>query len=132
MQSSNIIYYTSLLSLASKLYLHFAFNSYISTLPHLEVQCLDAIRVQESEKNRKTNQNHCNWPFEVGIISKMILNICFDHRLCRSSGHCNSTRHVSVLAYNQTVHSPRHRTNPVIPYPPLGNFLEKKKKNLSC
>lgn len=93
-------------------------------LPHLEVQSFDAIGIDERKQDCETYQNCSNWSLEVGIISKMFLNVDFDHRFEGHSGHFNGVFHIPILAYDQSVYCPRHRANPVIPYPPFWDFLK--------
>lgn len=76
------------------------FKYIIYTLPHLEVQCLDAVSIHECKETCKTNQNHRYWRLEVRVISEMVLNVIFNHRLRRRPRNCNGSLHISVLAYD--------------------------------
>lgn len=97
-------------------------------LPQLEVQCLYAIRKHEGKEGCKTHQNSCNWPYEVRIITEVAFNVRFYRNWFRWSRHWYSLLNISILWYDQPVHGPRYRADPIIPHPPFGNSLKFQKK----
>jgi hypothetical protein len=41
------------------------------------------------------------------------------------TGHLDKILHITILRNNQSINRPCHRTNPVVPYPPFWDFLNK-------
>lgn len=101
-----------------------------SFLPHLEVQGLYAVGKHEGKEGCKSHQNSCNWPNEVRIITKVAFDVRFYSNFLRWSRHGYSSLVVSILRYDQPVHGPRNRADPIIPHPPLGNSLKIQKVSL--
>lgn len=97
-------------------------------LSHLEVERLDTVSKHEGEECCEANQDYSNWCHEIWIIPKMVFYVLLDRKARVRRRIVDGLLNITVLWHNQSVYCPCHGANPVVPHPPLGNFL----KNSTC
>jgi hypothetical protein len=72
----------------------------------------------------KASQHSCYYTHEVWVIAKVVLDESPD-LLIGLTRHLDKILHITILRNNQSINRPCHRTNPVVPYPPFWDFLNK-------
>lgn len=96
-------------------------------LPVLEVEKSYAKGVQKCKEEREANQYCSHLPHEIWIKPKMVFYIPFNCRIRHNPWSFNSVFNISILGNNEPIHSPCYWANPIVPHPPLGDFLKIQK-----
>ena len=94
-------------------------------LPLLEIKSLYAVNICKSKEDSKASQNSCYYTHVVWVIAEVVLDEIPD-LLIGLARHLDKILHITILRNNQSINRPCHRANPVVPYPPFWDFLNKK------